>query len=79
MPGLVITCFCSITAQLWIIIEAKFCKAMVITVLHHFYVPSQNYVNVNNPIKMMANFEMNFPTSLLKTLINFLLNENKNN
>ena len=52
---------------------------MVIAVLHHFYVPSQNYVNVNNPIKMMANFEMNFPTSLLKTLINFLLNENKNN
>ena len=53
--------------------EAKFCKAIVTAVLHHFCVPvtlqSQNIINVNKPIKMMANFEMKFPTSVPKALI----------
>ena len=53
--------------------RSKFCKAIVLAVLHHFCVPvtlqSQNYINVNNPIKMMANFQVNFPTSVPKTLI----------
>ena len=53
----------------------KFFKAIVLAVLHHFRAPvtlqSQNYmyINFNNPIKMMANFQMNFPTSEPKTLI----------
>ena len=51
----------------------KFCQAIVLAVLHHFRVPvtlqSQNYINVTNPIKMMANFQMNFPTSVPKNLI----------
>ena len=53
--------------------EAKFCKAIVTAVLHHFCVPvtlqSQNIVKVNKPIQMMANFEMKFPTSVPKALL----------
>ena len=52
---------------------AKFCKAIVTAVLHYFCVPvtlqSQNIINVNNPIKMMANFQKKFPTTVPKALI----------
>ena len=52
---------------------AKFCKAIVTAVLHHFCVPvtlqSQNIIKVNKPIKMMANFEMKFTTSVPKALL----------
>ena len=52
---------------------AKFCKAIVTAVLHHFCVPvtlqSQKIINVNNPIKMITNFQKKFPTTVLKALI----------
>ena len=52
---------------------AKFCKAIVTAVLHHFCVPvtlqSQNIINVNNPIKMMVNFQKTFSATVPKALI----------
>ena len=39
---------------------------------------SQNYINVTNPIKMMANFQMNFSTSVHAKNFNSL-KENENN
>lgn len=59
--------------QVWIVNELSSAKLLVTAVLHHFCAPvtlqSQNIINVNKPIKMMADVKKKFPNTVPKALI----------